>query len=190
MEGFTRPALWHRCEGQTPPSADAPPAREKNGVLYSIDKVRARARGRPDELVRFSSRPSSGRLYYSRQLERCQHKNAIFQKFFFARSRSKNRRRAAAAAEAESGWGFAPPPPPPSRDCFSYAGDISRSAGTVRPTRTPAWYILLTKSKFQPKINFGTQNLKFPTHLWYNISMGQEQVSDPNGGELLNKWQM
>nr|DAH99065.1 MAG TPA: hypothetical protein [Caudoviricetes sp.] len=28
--------------------------------------------------------------------------------------------------------------------------------------------------KFQTKINFGTQNLKFPTHLWYNISMGQE----------------
>lgn len=37
-------------------------------------------------------------------------------------------------------------------------------------------YILLTKSKFQPlkfqPLNFGTQNLKFLTHLWYNINMG------------------
>ena len=44
------------------------------------------------------------------------------------------------------------------------------------------WYIILTNPKFwtqnsNPKIpnpKFWIQNLKFLTHLWYNISMGQE----------------
>ena len=69
---------------------------------------------------------------------------------------------AEAEAKAESGRGFAPPPPPPSRDCFSPCGVIFRSAGTVRPTRTPAWYILFTKSKIQPRVHF-PHKPKIPT---------------------------
>lgn len=64
-----------------------------------------------------------------------------------------------------------------------------RSRGSFHPARP--WFTLLTESKFQ------TQNLKFLTHLWYNINMGRWCTHSlcpiptlSKGGELLNKWRI
>lgn len=48
---------------------------------------------------------------------------------------------------------------------------LGAEAQAVFAPRTPGTSSSRNQNS-KPKINFGTQNLKFLTHLWYNINMG------------------
>lgn len=72
-----------------------------------------------------------------------------FFKIFFSPFQIEQGRRRSRRRSSGVGGVSVPPPPPPRRNCFFRSGDIFRQAGTVRPTRTPAWYIFLTNLKFQ-----------------------------------------
>lgn len=89
-------------KGYSSPFADAPPAREKRRSIFTCQGPPRAPRAYRRMFSGFSPRPSSGQLYYNRWLEDCQHKNAIFQKFFSSIQieRSRGRFRAAAAAAA------------------------------------------------------------------------------------------
>ena len=137
----------------------------KYGVLYSVFKVRARYARPPRACpMRFSLSPL--RLWYYHIKKRQSTIFTILAESFFSfyRAGRFGRHTEPVLYSIQRGNGFR-----------------HKSRGSFHPAHP--WYIFLTKSKFQ------SQNLKFLTHLWYNINMGRWCTPIPTlskGGELLN----